>query len=101
MIWPEEEDYKIKEDSDNRKAGTELQSELNQIEENEIKEREQEGEKIFNGVTIREINNNDNLFYENEDDHGLSYENELPNFLEGRVWLDEDYIIRFDADPTQ
>ena len=47
MIWPEEEDYNIKEDSENRKTGTELQSELNQIEENEIEEREEEGKNIF------------------------------------------------------
>ena len=64
-------------------------------EENGIGEREEEDEKNFDSVTNKQINNN-NLFDENEDDQEVNDEEELPNYLEGRVWLDEDYMIRLD-----
>ena len=58
-------------------------------------EREEEDKNLFDSVTITEINNN-NLFYENEDDQEANNDEELPKYLEGRVWLDEDYMIRYE-----
>ena len=100
MAWPRDKVLNIDKDKEYKQVGIELESKSNQLEENWFEQREEEDENLFDSVMIREINNN-NLFYGNEDNQEANDEEELPNYLEGRIWLDEDYMIGFKDDRGQ